>query len=185
RYLCLVGNTGLLSIEQRHLRRLENVRSSIPLCRLDHEKRLNVAQYGEAECGRRPGVESAEWRRHSPETALAELNVFQGRWIASRIQTNDRAGAERTIRRRGACHRRWTGNGGGCRNVKIKIDSHLLEEIVFQSDEAHFNRDLQVLQAAQLLQQVRNFLIDLLRLADDQAQDRIEPLERTLPPLIP
>ena len=54
--------------------------------------------------------------------------------------------------------------------AKVEIDADPLEEVVGQRDEPHFDRHLQVLQAAKLLEQVRDLLVHFLRLADDQAQ---------------
>ena len=55
-------------------------------------------------------------------------------------------------------------------DVEVEVDADPLEEVVVERDEADFDRDLQVLSAAQLLQQVDDLLVHFLRLADDQAQ---------------
>ena len=55
-------------------------------------------------------------------------------------------------------------------DVHVEVDADPLEEAVVQPDEADFDRDLQILQPAKLLQQVGNFLVHGLRLADDQAE---------------
>ena len=55
-------------------------------------------------------------------------------------------------------------------DVELEVDADPLEEVVVERDEADFDRDLQILHPAQLLQQVDDFLVDFLRLADDQAQ---------------
>ena len=55
-------------------------------------------------------------------------------------------------------------------SAQIEIDADPLKEIVGKRDEANFDRDLQVLQTAQLLQQVGNLLVNFLRLADDEAE---------------
>ena len=55
-------------------------------------------------------------------------------------------------------------------DVHIEVDADPLEEFVVQPDEADFDRDLQILQAAKLLQQVGDFFVNGLRLADDEAE---------------
>ena len=55
-------------------------------------------------------------------------------------------------------------------DVHVEVDADPLEEAVVQPDEADFDRDLQILQPAELLQQVGNFFVDGLRLADHEAQ---------------
>ena len=66
-------------------------------------------------------------------------------------------------------------------DVHLEVDADLLEEVVVERDVADFDRDLQILQAAQLGQQVGDLLVDFLRLADDQAQVRAEFGDRTRP----
>ena len=55
-------------------------------------------------------------------------------------------------------------------DVHVEVDADPLEEAVVEPDEADFDRDLQILQAAQLLEQVGNFFVDGLSLADDEAE---------------
>ena len=59
-------------------------------------------------------------------------------------------------------------------DVQVEVDADPLEEAVVEPDEADFDRDLQILQAAELLEQVGDFLVHGLRLADDQAEVRGE-----------
>ncbi len=44
------------------------------------------------------------------------------------------------------------------------------KKLSLSSNEADFDRDLQILQAAQLLEQVGDLLVDRLSLADDEAE---------------
>ena len=57
-------------------------------------------------------------------------------------------------------------------DVEVEVDADTLEEIVVERDEADFDRHLQILHPPQLLQEIDDLLVDLLRLADDQAQVR-------------
>ena len=59
-------------------------------------------------------------------------------------------------------------------DVGVEVDADPLEEAVVEANEADFDRDLQILQPAQLLQQVGDLFVDGLRLADDQAEVRGE-----------
>ena len=45
-------------------------------------------------------------------------------------------------------------------DVHIEVDADPLEEAVVEPDEADFDRDLQILQAAKLLEQVGDFFVD-------------------------
>ena len=63
-------------------------------------------------------------------------------------------------------------------DVEVEVDADPLEEVVVERDEADFDRHLQVLQPPQLFQQVDDFLVDFLRLADDQAQVGLERGDR-------
>ena len=65
-------------------------------------------------------------------------------------------------------------------DVEVEVDADPLEEVVVQRDEPHLDRHLQVLQAAELFQQVGDLLVNVLRLADDQAQVRRERLDLAL-----
>ena len=64
--------------------------------------------------------------------------------------------------------------------VDVEVEAHAdaLEEIVAERDEADLDGHLQVLQPAQLLQQIGDFLVHFLRLADDDAQVRLEGSDR-------
>ena len=66
-------------------------------------------------------------------------------------------------------------------DVEVEVDADPLEEVVVERDEADFDGDLQVLQPPQLLQQVGDFLVDFLRLADDQAEVGLEGGDRARP----
>ena len=59
---------------------------------------------------------------------------------------------------------------GAVFDVDVEVDADPLEEAVVEPDEADFDRHLQILQAAQLFQQVGDLFVDRLRLADDEAQ---------------
>ena len=59
-------------------------------------------------------------------------------------------------------------------DVEVEADADPLEEVVVQRDEADLDGNLEVLQTPQLLQEVGDLLVDLLRLADHQAQVRFE-----------
>ena len=57
-------------------------------------------------------------------------------------------------------------------NVEVEIDADRFEEVVVDRDEPAFDGHLQILQPPQLLQQIADFVVHLLRLTDDQAQRR-------------
>ncbi len=59
-------------------------------------------------------------------------------------------------------------------DIHVEVDANPFEERIVQANEADFDGDLQILQAAQLLEQVGDFLMDGLRLADDETQVRGE-----------
>ena len=63
-------------------------------------------------------------------------------------------------------------------DVEVEVYADPLEEVVVQRDEADFDRDLEVLQPPQLLQEIDDLLVDLLRLADDEAEVGGEGLDR-------
>ena len=63
-------------------------------------------------------------------------------------------------------------------DAQVEIDADPLEEVVGQRDEADFDRHLQVLQAAELLEQVGDLLVNFLRLADDEAQVVLKARDR-------
>ena len=56
--------------------------------------------------------------------------------------------------------------------AEVEVDADSLEEPVRDCDEANFDRDLQILQSSQLIEQVGNLLMNLLSLSDDEAQCR-------------
>ncbi len=66
-------------------------------------------------------------------------------------------------------------------DVEVEVDSDPLEEPVGHRHEPHFDRHLQVLQPSQLFEQVGDLVVHLLRLADDQAERRVELLDRSGP----
>ena len=72
----------------------------------------------------------------------------------------------------------WHGPVDVVVDVEVEVDADPLEEVVVERDEADFDRHLQVLQAPQLLQQVGDLLVDVLRLADDEAQVGLEGRDR-------
>ena len=63
-------------------------------------------------------------------------------------------------------------------DVEIEVHADLLGEVVVERNEPHFDGDLQVLQPPELLQQVDDFLVDFLGLADDDAQIGLEGPDR-------
>ena len=73
--------------------------------------------------------------------------------------------------------RRRIGCGRVAGDVEVEIHADAFEEVVVERDEAHFDRHLQILQAAKLLQQVSDFFVLFLRLVNDQAQVRVERLD--------
>ena len=64
--------------------------------------------------------------------------------------------------------------------VDVEVEAHAdpLEEVVVERDEADLDGHLEVLQPPQLLQQIGDFLVHVLRLADDDAQVRLEGGDR-------
>ena len=63
-------------------------------------------------------------------------------------------------------------------DVEVEVDTDPLEERVGERDEPHLDRDLEVLEAAELFEEVRDLLVHLLRLADDEAQIGLERPDR-------
>ena len=61
-------------------------------------------------------------------------------------------------------------------DVEAEVDTDAFKERIRHRDEADFDRHLQVLQAAELFQQIADFIVDLLRLANDQAQGGVVSL---------
>ena len=168
RPLSRVGHGGRLAVEQRDLGRLQHVACGDPPARLDQEVGLDVAENGEAEVGHVPagvpncGVASviARLRERNRQVAGEVRKSAQPAAGGFKPTVSDVLGAA-DRRRRFA----WS-----CVIWSLEVDADLLEEVVAERDVADFDRDLQVLQAAQLIQQVDDLLVDFLRLADDQAQ---------------
>ena len=52
---------------------------------------------------------------------------------------------------------------------EVEVDADLLEEVVGDGDEPDLDRDLKVLEPAELPEQVGDLLVDLRRVPDDQA----------------
>src|SRR6185312_337610 len=63
-------------------------------------------------------------------------------------------------------------------DVEVEIDADLLEEVVADGDEPDLDRDLQVLEPPELLEQLGDLLVDLGRVADDQADAEQERRDR-------
>ncbi len=74
------------------------------------------------------------------------------------------------------------GVGNVVLQVEVEVDADRFKEIVVDGDEAALDSHLQVLEPPQLLEQIANFVVDFLRLADDQAQRRFEGRHRAGPP---
>ena len=55
-------------------------------------------------------------------------------------------------------------------DVEIEVDADSLEEGVIEPDESHFDRHLEVLQPAELFEQIGDLLVHLLRLAHHDAE---------------
>src|SRR5690606_34187956 len=119
-----------------------------------------------ADVRRRP-----ELRRREFETSLSKgeikvdrvVRILRFRWSGT-SQADSRAWVEsRLLGARGEHRRRDPGTVG---DVKVEVDADPFEEAVGQSNEADLDRDLQVLQAAELFEQIGNLLVDPLRLAD-------------------
>src|SRR5690606_12645633 len=136
--------------------RLQKVGARVALSSLDDEKRFDVAEDGEAECGRRGCVEAAKRRQCRAEAALSKLDVSQRRNLAGRIQADNFAGADAGERRRRSNRVGGRQRVGVGRDVKIEVDANSLEEIVVEANKSHFNRHLQILQTAKLPEQVGN-----------------------------
>lgn len=174
-----IAHRRSLTVEQRHLGSLQNVRAGIALGGLNDKERLDVAQNGESKCRCRGRIESSERRQGRTKVALSELNITTCGDGARRIETDDctwtyiaAEGWWWTNRRR--CRQRR----GVRADIEVEIDADAFEEVVLQGDEADFDRHLQVLEPTQLLQQVCDFFVHFLCLANDEAQVRIEAVDR-------
>ena len=64
-------------------------------------------------------------------------------------------------------------------DLEVEVDADLLEEVVADRDEPDLDRDLEVLEPAELAEQVGDLLVDLRRVADDQADAEEERRDRT------
>ncbi len=62
---------------------------------------------------------------------------------------------------------------------EIEVHADLLEEVILDGDEADLDRDLQVLEPPQLTEQVGHLVVDLRRVADDQADAQEERRDGT------
>ena len=67
---------------------------------------------------------------------------------------------------------------------EVEVDTDLLEEVVADGDEPDLDRDLKVLEPAELAEQVGDLLVDLGRVADDQADAEEERDDRAGRPLL-
>ena len=96
RPLGLVGDEGVLAVEERDLRRLHHIRSRVALRRLDQEVGLDVAEDREAEVGGRCGrVGQAGERRHggTAEAVLTKRNREETGSLLGRRLARRRAAA--------------------------------------------------------------------------------------------
>ena len=69
-------------------------------------------------------------------------------------------------------------------DLEVEVDADQFEEGVVDRDEPHFDRDLKVLEPAELPQQVGDLLVDLSGMLDDQADAEEERHDRTGLPLL-
>ena len=65
-------------------------------------------------------------------------------------------------------------------DVEIEVDTDAFGERIVERDEPHLDRHLQVLQPPQLIEQVGDLFVNLLRLADHQAEIGLEGHHRPL-----
>ena len=63
-------------------------------------------------------------------------------------------------------------------DVEVEVDADPLEERVGERDEPDLDRHLEILEPAELLEEVGDLLVHLLRLADDEAEVRLERPDR-------
>ena len=61
--------------------------------------------------------------------------------------------------------------------VEVEIDADAFEEVIGQRNEPHFDGDLQILHASQLIEEIGDLLVNFLGLADDEAQVRFKSLD--------
>ena len=105
---------------------------------------------------------------------------------ADRLRRPTGAGgdAERIRGRRAAAR---TGHGGHVErvtdvglDVEVEVDTDPLEEGVVEADEPNLDRHLEILETAELLEEIGDLVVHFLRLADNDAQVRRERLDRSL-----
>ena len=191
-----IGDERLLAVEEGDLGGLQDVAAFVTLGGADEEVRLDVAEDGEPQLGAGGDVETAELRRRQGIAALLEGDVQVGR-EGLRIAAGAadllcppptwgcRCRRYCAVMRVRGCWRMTVAEagGGGVLDVRLEVEvevhADLLEELVAQRDEADFDGHLQVLHAPQLLQQVDDFLVNFLRLADDQAEVGFELGDRS------
>ena len=63
-------------------------------------------------------------------------------------------------------------------DLEVEIDADRLVEVIARGDESDFDRDLEVLEPAELAEQVGDLVVDLRRVADDQADAQVERRDR-------
>ena len=181
-----VDHHGLLAVEQRHLRRLQDVgprdRPAAASIRKNASMSLRIAKPNvpPSRLGR---AELRRWRDRScpAGTACRGPRCSWGSRAAGWIEAHRGAGALRLERRRPAAAPFGTfgvrRDARAVFDVEVEVDADPFEEAVREPDEPHLDRHLQVLQAAKLLQQIGDLLVHPLRLADDQAQVGRERLD--------
>ena len=64
-------------------------------------------------------------------------------------------------------------------DLEVEVHPDLLEEVVLHRDEPDLDRDLEVLQSPELAEQVGHLVVDLRRVADDQADAEEERRDGT------
>ena len=69
-------------------------------------------------------------------------------------------------------------------DLEVEVDADQLEEGVVDRDEPDFDRDLKVLEPAELAEQVGDLVVDFRRVLDDQADAQEERDDRTRLPLL-
>jgi hypothetical protein len=90
--LRLVGHRGLLTIEQRNLRGLQDVAAAISLSCLQQEEDFDVAENRESEVGRRGRIESTELRYRRSEAVLGKPQVKVRCRVPGVVQPDQRLG---------------------------------------------------------------------------------------------
>src|SRR5207248_6310462 len=59
-------------------------------------------------------------------------------------------------------------------DLEVEVHANLLEEVILDGDKPDLDRDLEILEPAQLAEQVGDLVVDLRRVADDQADAQEE-----------